>query len=131
MGQNGSPIVDGFKRQNSKALEALYDACGQTLYGLIFRIVGDGVASEAILELTFREIWTRSYRQVQNDLDLPTLAFRLGRKKALEYQQVEASVEADDQDVRGNGDAVRAAISQLSPEDRALLHSIYTDHHTL
>jgi DNA-directed RNA polymerase specialized sigma24 family protein len=131
MGREANPIIFGFKEQRPKALGALYDDCGGTLYGLIFSIVGDGVASEAILELTFSQIWTRSYKRVQNDSELRKLAFRLGCKKAFDYQRAGASVEADNQDVPGNSNAMQAAISQLSAEDRALLHSIYVDRNTL
>jgi DNA-directed RNA polymerase specialized sigma24 family protein len=131
MGRNINPIIDGFKQQNPKAWEALYDECAGTLYQIIFRIVGDGVATEAIFELTFREISTRSYKQVRNDVDLRALTLRLGRKKALEYQRGEVCAETANQDLPGESHAVQAAIGRLKAEDRTLLQSIYVERLTL
>lgn len=53
-------IVNLFAAGDEKAMELLYDHYGDTLYGVIFRMVGDEAQAQDILQDAFVKIWKKS-----------------------------------------------------------------------
>jgi RNA polymerase sigma factor (sigma-70 family) len=50
-------LVQGLRRREKNAAEALYNMYSSSLYGVIFRIVNDEPAAEDVLQETFIKIW--------------------------------------------------------------------------
>ncbi|NER15686.1 sigma-70 family RNA polymerase sigma factor [Spongiivirga citrea] len=53
-------LIKKLKDQDSSAFEELYEMYSQSLYGVIYTIVKDGVLAEELLQDTFLKIWNNA-----------------------------------------------------------------------
>ncbi|HYN89065.1 MAG TPA: sigma-70 family RNA polymerase sigma factor [Ardenticatenaceae bacterium] len=136
-------------RQDTEALERLYERHGQIVYNLIVRIVGDAAIAEELLQDTFWQAWQKA-GEYRGEGSVPAWLYRIARNKSFDTlrrsqarpRAVETSTESDEQALwsrlaAGSGEVdaaierhwdrqhVYAALNSLPPEQRHCLELAY------
>jgi RNA polymerase sigma-70 factor, ECF subfamily len=133
-------------RQDSAALELLYDRHAQTVYSLLLRIVRDQAVAEELLQETFFQVWSKA-EQFQGSGAVAAWLYRIARNKALDQlrrQKVRPQVAPGEQDALEdvaapaqdvelqvdqiwNRQHIRQALAQIPEEQRICLEMAYFD----
>jgi len=73
------------RRQDPRALTALYDSYGRIVYRLVFHIVRDPAASEDIVQETFTRVWRSAHLIDENAVQVGPWILTIARNKALDF----------------------------------------------
>lgn len=132
-------IVSLFAAGDVKAMELLYDHYGDTLYGVIFRMVGDEAEAKDILQDAFVKIWKKSKMYDPSKGKLFTWLMSIVRNQAIDLIRknkragkihgdasdvvMEVTV-ADNADLSLNYD-IQKVLAQLDDHQRELIEHSY------
>jgi RNA polymerase sigma-70 factor (ECF subfamily) len=120
--RDDSALIARIKRREPEAMGALYDRYGKIVYSLIFRIVHEKPAAEAVLAETFVKAWNQIDRLAEESKDhrTPDLGLwllLLARNHAIEYLRPPANwLGGAPQTLQGFEQ--QPALFQQSPRDR-------------
>ena len=97
-------LLQRITRQDTEALERLYERHGQIVYNLIVRIVGDPAIAEELLQDTFWQAW-RKAGEYRGEGSVSAWLYRIARNKSLDMlrrrqarpRAVQTSTESDEQ----------------------------------
>lgn len=137
-------IFLAIQAQQIEALDLLYDRYGRLVYSTAVQILGNIEEAEDVTQETFLRLWQRSeiYQSKRGSLSgfLITLTrsraidrVRSRKSSAQKLQRIQTLTDCvstynsplDFVTVQERADLVRAALQQLSPDDRQLLETAY------
>jgi RNA polymerase sigma-70 factor (ECF subfamily) len=55
-------LLEGIRRKEPEAIEALYDQLSRQAFGLAYRILGDGQSAEDVVQDVFLNVWRQAHR---------------------------------------------------------------------
>lgn len=121
--------MDRIRARDAAAFEALYDRYHRLVYGVAFRMLGDGAGAEDITQAVFLKIWSSPHLYASGNL--AGWIVRMTRNRALDvlrsksHAHAELPPELPQEDVLEetafahlDGAAVRAALVHLPAEQR-------------
>lgn len=121
--------MDRIRARDAAAFEALYDRYHRLVYGVAFRMLGDGAGAEDITQAVFLKIWSAPHLYASGNL--AGWIVRMTRNRALDvlrsksHAHAELPAEQPQEDVLEDlafahldGAAVRAALKHLPAEQR-------------
>jgi RNA polymerase sigma-70 factor (ECF subfamily) len=131
--------------RDASALERLYDQYEKTVYAFAYRFAGEAMLAEEIVQELFMRIWNHAERYDVSQGKLTTWMFAITRNIAIDQlrkrqnrtaAQTSESVELDQLADEGEspeeqfdrkwvGEEVKAAVRQLSGDQRQVLELVY------
>jgi RNA polymerase sigma-70 factor (ECF subfamily) len=131
--------------RDASALERLYDRYEKTVYAFAYRFAGEAMLAEEIVQELFMRIWNHAERYDVSQGKLTTWMFAITRNIAIDQlrkrqnrtaAQTSESVELDQLADEGEspeeqfdrkwvGEEVKAAVRQLSGDQRQVLELVY------
>ncbi|SDT32236.1 RNA polymerase sigma-70 factor, ECF subfamily [Paenibacillaceae bacterium GAS479] len=145
--------------RSSDALEKLYDRYERPLYSFIYRIVGDGMAAEEIIQELFLKIWNNAEAYTSNGRNgkVSSWIFTIARNRSIDWLRRRDSRPAAGGEIgldvisdplttelavenRLMAEQMRQALSELNVEQKQVLEWVYyggytqqeiADHHDI
>ncbi|MCM3746631.1 sigma-70 family RNA polymerase sigma factor [Paenibacillus pasadenensis] len=130
--------------QSSDALEKLYDRYERPLFSFIFRIVGDAMAAEEIVQELFMKIWNHAEAFITNERSgkVSSWIFTMARNRSIDWlrrrdsRPASGGAEVLDRlsdpvttelavESRLMAEQMREALSELNEEQKQVLEWVY------
>jgi len=136
-------LAAGLRRREPLAMEVLYDRLGGQAFGLAYRIMGDGLSAEDVVQEAFLTVWRQADRIDTARGKLSSFVLTLVHHKAIDALrarrgQVARQVPVDVADIEKPGadvservlqslnrDEVRAALAAVSDDQRRAIEMAY------
>jgi RNA polymerase sigma-70 factor (ECF subfamily) len=133
---SGEALVARCAAGDVDALGGLYDRFGAAAYGLARRMTGEDALAEAAVEAAFLDVWRQAgfFDPARGKASTWVLGL-VHRRARGAPRRVPGDAAAGDRVVTGDretaeGEAARAALAQLEPDERRVLELAYLDGYT-
>lgn len=140
--ESDGEAVDGLRRREPAAMEALYDRLSRPAFGLAYRMLGDGGLAEDVVQEAFLAVWRKAERidsavgslrsllfAIVHNKAIDALRSRRGAAKDLRLEPIEFKLAQDDFTDRVNvavdGAIVREALASLPDDQRRVVELAY------
>ncbi|EOR95404.1 RNA polymerase sigma-70 factor [Arcticibacter svalbardensis MN12-7] len=134
-------LIEGIRRKDRMAAEALYDMYSAAIFGVIIRVVQNQELAEDLLQDTFVKAWNSFNSYDASKGKLFTWISNIARNSAIDklrskdfrnhsnIDKIENNVYAIDEqqyvEINSDGMGVRELVEKLKPQDKVILDLIY------
>jgi len=134
-------LIQGIRRKDRMAAEALYDMYSAAIFGVIIRVVQNQELAEDLLQDTFVKAWNSFNSYDESKGKLFTWMSNIARNSAIDklrskdfrnhnnIDKIENNVYAIDEqqyvEINSDGMGVRELVEKLKPQDKVILDLIY------
>ena len=129
-----SELLQAVANADERAIEALYDAFADRLYGFGLRLLGDAGLAEELVQETFVRIWREAARFDPSRGAAKTFIYTVARRLAIDIYRRPSSRRLElvpEEPVRGHAEdvvntvVVTQALASISPDHREVLELLH------
>jgi RNA polymerase sigma-70 factor (ECF subfamily) len=111
-------LMEQLRRQDARALEALYDRYARPVYSLVLRISQQAAATEEIVQDVFLHLWRHADRYDPSRGPLEPWLFTMARNRALDFLRLKSEKQRRREDAYEVDPPPSGTVPEQAPELR-------------